>query len=98
MKKSVGDVTLKEAMQLFLDSSKRIKMKVYQTKVATIWKQSMGVTITRYTSELKVRNRKLYIVITSAPLREELSYGKEKIKQMVNEELGETYIEEVIIR
>ncbi len=97
MRKS-NDVTLKEAMQAFLDSSKRIKMKVYQTKVSKIWQQAMGVTITRYTSELKVRNRKLYVVITSAPLREELSYGKEKIKKIVNEELGEAYIEEVVIR
>jgi hypothetical protein len=31
-------------------------------------------------------------------LRQELSYGKEKIQKILNEELGEEYITEVIIR
>ena len=42
--------------------------------------------------------KKLYITVDSAPLRQELSYGREKIKKVMNEELGEDYIEEVIIR
>ncbi|MEO1434926.1 MAG: hypothetical protein AAFV80_05275 [Bacteroidota bacterium] len=36
--------------------------------------------------------------LESAALRQELSYGRDKIKKVLNEELGEEYIKEVIIR
>jgi hypothetical protein len=36
--------------------------------------------------------------IDSAALRQELSFGRDKILKMINQELGEQYLEEVIIR
>ena len=58
----------------------------------------MGTVVNNYTTEIKLRRKKLYVSISSAPLRQELSYGKEKIIKMFNEELGGDYIEDVIIR
>jgi hypothetical protein len=40
----------------------------------------------------------LYITTTVAPLKQELLYQKEKIKQRVNEALGENVIREVVIQ
>lgn len=40
----------------------------------------------------------LYITLDSPTLKTELSFSKDKIKDMLNTELGEKYILEVIIK
>ncbi len=95
--KKHNDVTLKEALQGFLEKY-RLKGKLHQTKLEIIWKKLMGPTISGYTSELKMRGKKLYISLSSAPLRQELTLGRQKLRNLLNEQLGEEYIEEVIIR
>ncbi|MEM1324871.1 MAG: DciA family protein [Bacteroidota bacterium] len=93
-----NELTLKEAMQAFVNSSKKLKKRLYQAKVEQYWQDTMSPAIIRYTKEIKVYRGKLYISITSAPLREELMYGKEKILALMNEHLGENYLSAVVIR
>ena len=69
-----------------------------ETKIREVWKAKMGTTINSYTKNLNFRKGMLFITITSAPLKQELSYEKEKIQQMLNAELGGKYVEQVIIR
>jgi hypothetical protein len=45
-----------------------------------------------------VRKNVLYLTILSAPLKHELSFAKDKIKARLNEEMGEEYIRDVVIR
>ncbi|MBX2877148.1 MAG: DUF721 domain-containing protein [Saprospiraceae bacterium] len=97
MKEATNQVSLKEALKEMLEVY-RLKAKLNQTKINAVWSKLMGSSINKYTREIKLRRNKLYITIESASLRQELSYGKEKIIKIINEELGENYIEEVIIR
>ncbi|MEM9823237.1 MAG: DUF721 domain-containing protein [Bacteroidota bacterium] len=80
-----------------MTNSKKLKPKLHLTKIKTIWKETMGPSINKYTTQISLRRNKLYLTIESGPLKQELSYGKEKLKKMMNEALGEEYIEEVII-
>ena len=41
----------------------------------------MGKAIANYTKDIKLRKNKLYLTIESAPLKQELSFGKEKNNQ-----------------
>lgn len=81
-----------------LVSEMRWKEPLSEAKVRDVWKEKMGTTINGYTREINLRKGKLYISITSASLKQELSYSKEKIQQMMNNELGTKHITEVIIR
>jgi predicted nucleic acid-binding Zn ribbon protein len=92
-----NDRKLKEILQEMVEVYK-LKNKLHQTKIRKVWSEMMGTTINSFTKEIKLRRKKIYITIESAPLRQELNYSKEKIKKVLNEELGESYIEEVIIR
>lgn len=74
------------------------KSKLYKNKLSTTWEELMGTTIAKYTSRIAVRKKTLFITIDSAPLKQELSFSREKIKKVMNEKLGENYIEEVVIR
>ncbi len=66
--------------------------------VRDAWKNLMGNGVNNYTREIMLKGETLYVELTSAVLREELSYGKEKIVKMINEELGREVVKEVILR
>jgi hypothetical protein len=66
--------------------------------VKSLWEQLMGKTISTYTANLSVRKNVLYLTILSAPLKHELTFAREKIKTLLNEELGEEFIKDVVIR
>ena len=67
-------------------------------KIQTIWKKTMGDNINSYTSKITLRKHTLYINLSSSVLREELSYGKEKIIKLLNEELNAEIIRKIILR
>ena len=65
-------------------------------KIQTIWRKTDNVN--SYTSEITLRKHTLYINLSSSVLREELSYGKEKIIKLLNEELNAEIIRKIILR
>ena len=95
LKKKANDQTIKEAIDLFLETYK-IKDKYLETSVLAQWEQIMGRTIASRTSEIYIRNKKLFIRLNSAALKQELFHGKEKIIELINEKMGAIVIKEVI--
>lgn len=92
----MGEFSIGEAMQQFLNSS-RIKGGIQALQIEDVWEEIMGKTIARYTDKLQIIGDKLIITTSVAPLKNELIYQKEKIKQRVNESLQQKVINEVII-
>ena len=78
--------------------SKALKTGLTNAKVVQLWSKLMGKNIERYTDKIIVKNKTLTIFLSSAPLREELTYGKEKIIKMINKETGVKLIEKIIFR
>ncbi len=97
MIKKQNDSTIQDALKDMIQEL-RIGPQLSETRVKSLWGQLMGKTISTYTSHISVRKNVLYLTILSAPLKQELSYGKDKIKALLNEELGEEFIKEVVIR
>ena len=93
----MGQYRIGDAIKHFLNGS-RIKGGIQALQINEVWEKVMGKTIARYTDQIKVINRTLFITTTVAPLKQELLYQKEKIKLRVNEALGEKVIDEVIIQ
>lgn len=88
----VGDI-LKEIIQ-----SNKLQPGMDQVAVLDAWKSLMGNGVNNYTRNIALKGSTLYVELTSAVLREELSFGKTKIIQMLNEELGKEVVKEVILR
>ncbi|MFT5834917.1 MAG: hypothetical protein ACI97N_002561 [Cognaticolwellia sp.] len=97
MTREKNDMPLKDILKQFSDS-KKFKVKLTKTKIISLWGRIMGATIEQYTKKIELHRGTLYLTIESATLRQELSYGKDKIVKILNEELGEACIKEVVIR
>ncbi len=93
----MGQYSIGEAIKIFLAKS-RLKGSIQALQIEDVWEAVMGKTIARYTESLKVINRTLFITTHVAPLKQELIYQKEKIKLRVNEALGETVIDDIVIQ
>ena len=93
----MGEYSIGDAMKRFLESS-RLKGGIQALQIEDVWEDIMGKTIARYTDKLQIIGDKLIITTTVAPLKNELIYQKEKIRQRVNEALGQRVIAEVIIQ
>lgn len=87
-----------EAMQAFLNKSNYLKKGVQSHQISAVWENMMGKTVARYTDQLQLVNKTLFISTSVAPLRQELQYQKETIIERVNELLGAHTINEVVIR
>ena len=69
-----------------------------KVRVADAWKNVMGPAIEKYTDQVKLDQKTLYVSLNSSVLREELSYGREKIIRLLNEELGKELITDLVLR
>ena len=92
-----NDQQLKDVLKEMIETY-RLRSKLNQTKIKALWGDLMGPSISRYTTDIKIRGKKLYVNINSSSLKQELSMGRDKIRKIINEELGEEYIQEVVIR
>ncbi|OIN59525.1 DUF721 domain-containing protein [Arsenicibacter rosenii] len=91
-----SDVTsVKDAIGMLLKSY-QLQARFNETYLEAFWEKMMGSAIASRTSRLYVRERILYIEITSAPLRSELVNAKQKMIKLINTDMGTDVIEDVI--
>jgi hypothetical protein len=89
---SIGDV-----LKQFISQNK-LEAGMDVVNVRDAWKNLMGNGVNNYTTEIQLKGSTLYVALSSAVLREELSYGKEKIIKMINEELRKDVVTNLILR
>ena len=75
-----------------------MKPRLMEVRIQDNWEKIMGKTIARYTQSIQLIDNKLIVTTTVAPLKQELTYSKDKIIKLVNEMLGENIVKEVMIR
>ncbi|MEI6945825.1 DUF721 domain-containing protein [Paraflavisolibacter sp. H34] len=93
----MGEYSMGDALRQFLNQS-RLKGEIQALQIEEIWEKIMGKTIAKYTENIRIINKTLFITTHVAPLKQELMYQKEKIKLRVNEALGSNDIAEVVIQ
>ncbi len=93
----MAQFSLQQAMQEYLQRSK-IKNRVQSLQIKDVWEDLMGKTIATYTDDIQLINQQLIITTSVAPLKQELIYQKEKIRNRVNELFNEHAVKEVIIK
>ena len=89
---TVGDV-LKQIIQV-----NKLQPGMDQIDVKEAWKNLMGNGVNSYTRNVVLRGSTLYVELSSSVLREELSYGKDKIIAMLNEELRKEVVKTLVLR
>ena len=95
-KRENDSVALKQLMQSFIKKN-NLSKGMQKIKVEEAWHKLMGKGVTSYTQSVELQKKTLIIRLTSSVLREELTYGKEKIIKMLNEEVGDEVISKLLL-
>lgn len=88
---------LKDVLKMMV-SEMKWDHKLYESQIKEFWTKRMGTTINQYTKELKLRRGKLFITLDSSPVKQELSYEREKLRKTLNELMGAEVIKDIVIR
>ena len=95
MSKRTNDfISVKDALQEMLQQNK-LQKGIDEVHVKEAWQAVMGNGVSSYTDSIELKGNTLIVRLSSATLREELSYGKDKIRTMMNENIGKVVINKV---
>ena len=96
-KRNNSILNIQDALKDFVESN-NLNKGLNKVNVRDAWVKLMGNGVNNYTTSVDLKNETLYVQLNSSALREELSYGKDKIVTMLNEELGENIIKKIVLR
>ena len=96
-KRKNDNVPLSEALNDFIKKNK-LQHGIDKVNAREAWVKLMGNGVNNYTTAIELRNETLYVSLSSSVLREELSHGKSKILDMLNEELGKNLVKKIVLR
>jgi predicted nucleic acid-binding Zn ribbon protein len=85
IKSILGEFISKNALADGIDSA----------RIQESWRKLLGENINAYTKNITIKQNVLIVKITSSVLRQELSYGKDKIIIMINESLGKDKVRDI---
>jgi hypothetical protein len=88
-------VPIADAVTEMLNSYK-IRQKFDEATLLSSWETIMGKTIASRTSTIYIANRKLFLKLTSAPLKKELSMSKSKILDLLNPDKKNPVVEDIV--
>ena len=86
---------LKESLEALVRAYK-LGGKLNEVTIIESWEKIMGKAIALKTQELFFRDSKLYVRLSSAPLKHELVMAKSKVIELINAEVGMTAISDVV--
>lgn len=90
--RSVGDI-LNELLKI-----QQLDSKLNETKLIHAWPQVVGPAIARYTTNLYISRGILYVQLSSAVVRNELSMCRNMLLRQLNSTVGTTVIQNIIFR
>ena len=95
-KRENDSFSIEDLMKFFIKEN-NLSKGMQKIKIEETWNNMMGPGVATHTSSVKLQNKTLVIQLNSSVLREELSYGKDKIIKMMNEEIGDDIISKVML-
>jgi len=72
--------------------------KLNDKHIIEAWSVVLGKNISNYTTHLEVKNRTLYVKLSSSVLRHDLFLSRHEIKTALNQKVGQDVIREIIFR
>lgn len=82
-------------LDAFFEQNPILSQKLAETRLINSWISILGKGVSQYTESLFIRNRILYVRLTSSVLKNELLMCREKIIGNLNEHVGQNVIDEI---
>lgn len=97
MGRNSNEFKLGDALRQMMKTYK-LEGRLKETHLINSWGKVVGRMIDQHTSNLYIKDKKLFVQVDSAALRNELSYAKTKIITALNKEAGGEVIVDIVFR
>jgi hypothetical protein len=77
---------------------RKLEKPLYEKRIIDAWPVVLGKNIVAYTSELSIKNKILYVKLTSSVLRHDLFISRENIVISLNKHVGYNVIDDIVFR
>ncbi|NNF86006.1 MAG: DUF721 domain-containing protein [Winogradskyella sp.] len=91
------NLPIQDIINEFVESNK-LQGGLDEVNVKEAWKRLMGNGVNNYTTAIELKKDTLFVKLSSSVLREELSYGNQKIIDMLNEAIGKPVVQKLVLR
>lgn len=89
--------SLSDVLKEFIETNK-IDRKLKEIDIVEGWENLLGKTIAHYTRNIYIRNRILYVDISSAVVKNELFLMRDEICRRINESAGGQIIDRIVFK
>ena len=83
-------------LETFFEDNPQLADKMAETRLINYWHNGMSPAISRYTGDLFIKKRILYVQLKSAVLKNELMMLREQMIEKLNGEVGRRVIEGIV--
>ena len=94
--KRTNEQSLKQAMDRLVDAF-GMREKMDELDITTQWDKVVGGMVARHTVAVRLRNGRLTVRVDSAHLRQELTFMREALAEVLNQRAGKQVVREVVL-
>ena len=87
---------IKNLLDIFLKKN-NLEKGLLDLEVKRAWHELMENGVSNYTTDVSLKNKTLYIELSSPALKEELSYAKEKLMKLINERFKKKIVQKIVL-
>ena len=97
MKRNYKLKPIKNIIESFVEQDS-ISDGIFNIKIQKAWENAVEKKILDYTKEIYVKGEILYIKVSNPILKQEILYSKQKVINLINEELEKDLIKKIVLK
>ena len=97
MKRNYKLKPIKNIIESFVEQDS-ISDGIFNIKIQKAWENAVEKKILDYTKEIYVKGDILYIKVSNPILKQEILYSRQKVINLINEELEKDFIKKIVLK
>jgi len=95
--KRINSQSIGTVLDSFFEQNPKLADKLAEVRLIDSWKTILGPSVSRFTENLFIKKRTLYVRLTSSVLKSELMMCREQLVIKLNKEAGREVIDSITL-
>lgn len=89
---------ISEVLKEYLESNVGIQTGLKERQIINSWEEMIGKSVARATKDIYIKNKVMYIKLTSAVVRNELLMIRNALIEAINKKSGEEIVTKIVLK
>ena len=97
MKRNYKLKSIKSILENFVDQDK-IADGIFNVKIKQAWEKAVEKKILDYTKSIYIKGDILFIEVSNPILKQEILYSRQKVIDLINDDLGKEIVKKIVLK